>query len=436
VYKRRGKAMLRTRLRYCLLVTLAVLLAACGVVPGQELRSATLVVTNGMLIDGTGADTIAHGLVAVRGNRILAVGPAADFKIPGEVTVIDAGGGTILPGVINSHAHGVSDASTRRGLFLLDGVTSVCDLGTALSRMAEFEGDESPSGPAARGFKAGPIITAPGGYPGPCGNHEASYEIQGVDQAEAAVSDLCERGADFIKIAIEPGFGSDSWPVMSLDEMRSIVASAHANDRLARAHVTMSSMLDRALQVGVDVVEHMPMQDYSHAQLEAMFDEAGVFQMPPGLEKQMLAMIDQGVALVPTLSVLHDCVYHIGNTDRKTALVSQATLGVLRFFHDSGGMIALGNDYCDPSIDPGMPLREMALLQQAGLSPLAVIEAATQQAAYVCGQGDELGTLEKGKLADLIVVDGNPLEDIGVMDSVVYVVKDGALVSSALQDGR
>ena len=99
-------------------------------------------------------------------------------------------------------------------------------------------------------------------------------------------------------------------------------------------------------------------------------------------------------------------------------------------------MIALGNDYCNTSLDPGMPLREMELLQQGGLSPLAVIEAATRQAAYVCGQGDELGTLEKGKLADLIIVDGNPLEDIDAMESVRYIVKDGELVFSAAQDRK
>ena len=72
-----------------------------------------------------------------------------------------------------------------------------------------------------------------------------------------------------------------------------------------------------------------------------------------------------------------------------------------------------------------MPLDELKLLQAAGLSPLEVIEAATRNAAYVCGHGDELGTLEEGKLADLIVVDGDPLADLDVMDAVLFVVKDG-----------
>ena len=83
-----------------------------------------------------------------------------------------------------------------------------------------------------------------------------------------------------------------------------------------------------------------------------------------------------------------------------------------------------------------MTLHEMELLQSAGLSTLEVIEAATKHAAYVCGQSDELGTIERGKLADLIVVDGNPLDDLNAMDSILYVVKDGEVVVSPQQDGR
>ena len=81
-----------------------------------------------------------------------------------------------------------------------------------------------------------------------------------------------------------------------------------------------------------------------------------------------------------------------------------------------------------------MPLREMQLLHAAGLTPLEVIEASTKHAAHVCGQSHELGTLESGKLADLIIVDGNPLIDLDAMDSVLYVVKDGEVVVSPPQD--
>jgi len=148
-------------------------------------------------------------------------------------------------------------------------------------------------------------------------------------------------------------------------------------------------------------------------------------------------MIDQGVVLVPTLDAfIRDpdqfTLYELS----KSEVFIQAIIGVVRFFHDSGGIIAVGNDYSNPGVRPGMPLSEMDLLQTAGLSPMEVIEAATKHAAYVCGHSDELGTLEIGKLADLIVVDGNPLDDLNAMDSVLYVVKDGEVVVSPQQESK
>ena len=94
-------------------------------------------------------------------------------------------------------------------------------------------------------------------------------------------------------------------------------------------------------------------------------------------------------------------------------------------------MLALGNDYGGiPAVELGMPLTEMQLLLAAGLTPLEVIEASTRNAAYVCGQSETLGTLEPGKLADIIIVDGDPLADLEAMDRVVAVVKGGELAHS------
>jgi imidazolonepropionase-like amidohydrolase len=198
--------------------------------------------------------------------------------------------------------------------------------------------------------------------------------------------------------------------------------------------VTNSALLDIALEAGVDVIEHVPMPSYSHEDLVSMVDDAGVFRVPSELEAQMLHMIEQGVVLVPTLDALINDTPRRIDMEPVTEIVIQAILGVVRFFHDSGGIIAVGNDYGNPGVLLGMPLREMVLLQNAGLSPQEVIEAATKHAAYVCGQGDELGTLERGKLADIIVVDGNPLDNLNAMDSVLYIVKDGELVFSSQQD--
>jgi imidazolonepropionase-like amidohydrolase len=433
--------MIKKCLALSILVALLVPVAACNGSANNELAGISLVLTHGIVIDGKGSDPIPDGLVAIRDNRIVFVGQSSEFRIPRDALVIDAEGGTILPGVINSHARNVAGAGTRRISFLLDGVTSVCDLGAQLMRMPAFEEEKVNSGPAARGFKAGPIITAPGGYPAPFVGSSISYEVQGKDEAELAVHDLHTQGADFIKVALDPGTVSEPWPVLNLEELRTVVETAHSYGLLVRAHMTDSTMLDMALEAGVDVIEHVPMPPNSHVDLESMFDDSGNFRMPPELETQMLRMIEQRVVLVPTLDVYMGDIEYFGDRYGDADSFMEALLGVVRFFHDSGGTIALGNDYSNPGVESEMPLSEMILLRSAGLTPSEVIKAATRQAAYVCGQGNELGTLEAGKLADIIVVEGNPLDDLNAMDSILYVVKDGDIVVSPvartfLNEGR
>ena len=128
-----------------------VLLVACRTTESDVLQFATLVVTNGFVIDGTGADPITNGLVAIQGNHIVAVGEATDFKIPDGVLVIDAAGGTIMPGIFNAHSHKDMGAGTRRIMFLLDGVTSVCDMMIPLKSMHYLDEEGIEAGPAARG---------------------------------------------------------------------------------------------------------------------------------------------------------------------------------------------------------------------------------------------------------------------------------------------
>ena len=171
---------------YKLFMALAsIAVVGCGYnstrIPGDA-----LVVRNGTVIDGTGGPPIANGVVAIQGERIVAVGEADSLQIPEDARVVDAAGGTILPGVINSHTHSTHDATVRRA-FLTDGVTTVCNLGTSLDRLPAFENSSVPEGPAARVYWAGPIITAPGGYPGPVYGSQFSYEVGSPEEARAAV---------------------------------------------------------------------------------------------------------------------------------------------------------------------------------------------------------------------------------------------------------
>ena len=130
--------------------------------PTPALRSVpdgALVIENGTVIDGTGATPIVDGMVVIEDDRIAAVGRAAGFAVPLDVQRVDAGGGAILPGIINAHVHGASNAAVRRVYFLLKGVTSVCDMGSPLKEMPAFAHDHV-SGAAARGLSPGFLASA------------------------------------------------------------------------------------------------------------------------------------------------------------------------------------------------------------------------------------------------------------------------------------
>lgn len=417
------------------IVLLSVALTGCAA-GSTQVPADALVIRNGTVIDGTGRAPIADGVVVIDGDRILAMGEAADFEIPQSATVLDAGGGAILPGIINSHTHSTDTPAIRRA-FLTDGVTTVCNVGTSLAQLSGFDETLAPEGPAARGYWAGPIITVPGGYPGQVYGSQFNYEVATPEAARAAIADLLDRGASMIKIALAPGDPRDPWPILDLEQVRAIVEEAHARGVLVRAHVFEPYLVeDIVLPAGVDVIDHSPFPILSPDEEASVLasDNPGVqlFDVvAPEFETLLARVVEQGIVMVPTLDA------HIGGLFKKPerTLVEQIVVDVhveaVHRFHALGGMIAVGNDYgANPEVESGMPLTEMKLLLAAGLTPLEVIEAGTRHAAFVCGQGGTLGTLEPGKLADLIIVDGDPLSDLEAMDRVVAVVKGGEVAHS------
>jgi imidazolonepropionase-like amidohydrolase len=256
-----------------------------------------------------------------------------------------------------------------------------------------------------------------------------NYEVANPDEARAAVADLVNRGADVIKIALEPGPTGVSWPVLSPQEVKAIAEEAHARGRLVRVHVTRADLLDVTLDAGVDVIEHMPIPQFSEADWKAATEDKDHLKLPADYEAQLARMIEQHVVMVPTLSVMpRICNTNwYGMPEEYQPLCSKLFLEVVRRFHDLGGMVALGTDYGNQGVEPGMPLREMQFLMQADLSTMEVLQAGTARAATVCGHGNELGTLAPGMLADMIVVDGDPLEDMQAMRRVILVIKDGEI---------
>jgi imidazolonepropionase-like amidohydrolase len=297
-------------------------------------------------------------------------------------------------------------------------------MGSPLVQMPEFAQDYK-SGPAARGFKSGPIITVPGGYPDVVWHMGFNYEVANSDEAQAAVTDLVNRGADVIKIALEPGGEGYRWPMLDLAQVQAIVQEAHAHGKLVAHTVNPGDGSLASCSTAVDAIEHAP----------ALFQ-----QVKPMLSSMQPALYDASAdkdigptgaqhIMVPTLTAYEPLCQSSDLTPEHKQECYQFIEGPVRVFHALGGTVALGNDYgAGDAVVGGMPLREMQLLLASGLTPMDVIEAGTRNAARVCGHGDELGTLEPDKLADVIIVDGDPLVDIEALSKVVVVIKGGLVV--------
>jgi imidazolonepropionase-like amidohydrolase len=423
-----------TKFGFCT-TALFIALAGCAV-DDSRLPGDVMVIRNGKVIDGVTNQPIDDGIVVIQGEHIISVGKAPDVVVPRNARTIDADGGAIMPGIINSHTHGTDDPAIRRA-FLIDGVTSVCNVGISLDRVSGFEHGSVPEGPAARGFWAGPIITAPGGYPGPVYGSQYSYEVATPEEARDAVADLLNRGASMIKIALAPGDPSDPWPVLDLEQVRAIVEEAHSRKVPVRAHVFEPYIAeDVVLPAGVDVIEHSPFPILSPEQEETVLESPDpptqLFDViAPEFEQMLDRLVKADVVMVPTLDQIVGGLYKKSERSRVEQIVIDVHVEAVRRFHALGGVVALGNDYgADADHELGMPLTEMRLLLAAGLDPMEVIQAGTRNAAHVCGRDDQLGTLEPGKLADVIVVGGDPLSDLQAMETVVAVIKAGEVAYS------
>jgi len=394
------------RFRPCQLLAITVLLAtgvphlAAAQEPGGP---PFLVLLGARLIDGTGAEPVEDSALVIGGDRILYAGRRGDIEIPTSATVLDVAGLTVLPGIINSHVHnGLSETNLRA--WARAGVTTVRDLGSTPSGLALFRRLYPPQPDRARLVAAGPLITVPNGYPTVPFGSATALPVATLAEARSQAERLLDTAVDLLKLALETGavFGR-TIPTLSLDQAQLLVRVAHGRGTVVSAHVTSVVDLELALDAGVDDLAHM------------VADR----QAPDEL---LHRVVSQGVFWVPTLE-LWQC----------TPLLDES-ISNLRRFVVAGGRVAVGTDFagytCD--FDLGLPMSEMELMVRAGMSPEQIIVAATANAAAVCNLESELGTLEKGKLADLVVVQGDPLVDLQALRDVKLVLHGGVPIRNEL----
>lgn len=401
------------------------------------------VLTGATLIDGTGAAPVADAVIVIDGERIAAAGPRQGLAWPGDAEIVDVRGKTIIPGLIDAHDHMASRGYALATRFGLDEPASTAHLRTARA-LAEALGmgytTIRDGGGLDAGFKLaieqglipGPrlvlgiqIISPTGGIGdrvSPSGHTCcAVYDPllpncvgNGPDEVRDVVRTMVRAGADVIKTATTGGASSRAGhgprdAAFSLLEMQALVTESHALGRRVMCHALGGPGLSTALVAGVDSVEH-----------GCYLDEE------PELMARMAA---QGTFFVPTLTVY---VYHRESASphvraRAIELYPHHVASVRRAL-ELGVPIAAGTD----AGGHGHPKNalELQYLVEAGLKPMQALQAATQWAARCLGLERELGTLEKGRLADLVVVDGNPLDDVKILldpARIALVLKGGAV---------
>jgi imidazolonepropionase-like amidohydrolase len=344
----------------------------------------------GTLVDGTGAEPLPDAAVVIREDRIVAVGLRSDLTIPPQAEVINLRNATILPSFINTHVHNAYQGRNL-SIWAREGVTTVRDLGERFE-FPYFTTRDRLCTDLRRAWliAAGPLVTVPGGYP-IAGNNFASLTVTSPEDARQKIDQLIDDGADVIKITLTSGGA----PSLSAEEAAAIVETAHQRGIPVSAHATQSENVGRALDAGVDDIAHIATD-----------------RVPDAVLQRMVAA---DVSWVPTLEAME-------GRGRDN----------LRRFVEAGGRVALGNDagYLQ-GLEIGMPMREIEWMQKAGMTPMQIIVAATRNAAYVCNREGTLGTLEAGKFADVLVVDGDPLRDLEALANVRLVIHRGEIIRSA-----
>ena len=390
------------------------------------------------VIDGTG-QTTERATVIIRGSTIAAIGSDRDLFPPSGTCKIDGRGLTLLPGLIDCHVHlclgaepDVVNALAKEppALTLLKssqaarrtleaGFTTVRDVGSRDHSIFTLQRaiDEGLI-PGPRIVAAGLVICMIGGHARFIGQ-----EVEGAEQVRSVVRAQIAAGAAVIKViasggVLTPGTSPDQ-AQMSIEELQAAVDEARRAGRKVAAHAHGSSGMKNAIQAGVHSIEHATLMDGAAA---TMMKQQGVFMVPT------LS------ALATTAACLLGCGIPESALDKAKSMTKRHQVSFKHALRD-GIQIAMGTDAGTPFNFHGENAQELERMVAFGMSPMQAILTSTSAAARLIGIQDQVGTIQKGKLADLLLVEGNPLRRIDLLrdrNRIIGVMQAGRLVAGPL----
>jgi imidazolonepropionase-like amidohydrolase len=415
-----------------------------GGAPAASIQSVgqTFAIEGANIWDGTGSAAIRDGVIVVSNGRIQAVGPRASTQIPKGATIISGGGKTLIPGLINAHGHvgmtrglkaGPENYSEENVLAQLRqyaryGVTTVQSLGTDFEPMLKLRGPARESEtPRSTVFTAGRGFTNKQGYPAVLpGNAGVPREVEAVEEVRKNVEELARQKVDMVKIWVDDHWGH--FKKIRPELYRAIIDEAHKRGLRVMAHMFYLEDAKQLVAAGLDGLAHSVRDKEIDDELIRLLKEKKTFSVATLVREESTFIYATPPAFLDDpffsrwmdpeiIKQLKDPAYgaRIKADPDFSKYPGQLAMAKknLKKLWDAGIHVAFGSDSGPPSRFQGFfEHRELELMVEAGLTPAQALQAATSNTAAALHISGNFGTLAKGKRADMILLDADPLVDI------------------------